>query len=294
MKNTRHSSTILSKIGTILFLFVLFASQASAHRSPADCLGSGLSINLYSNVTQVKIGDSVKYSAEVFNGLGSVAVVCDATDISVGIVTPDGASHQISVLHTMLSSGNTDEYSDVVTYVARQQDMKTDGTLTSTANVSGTIHQNDTDSQGGGNQGLNVTVLVEAPPVPTPTPVPSISTVPTPSSSPSPTPSSSPTPSNIPAIVASVPTPTPAALPIYPPGGGGTTFWSAPSPTPTPSPTPLSVVVVPVAIVAIAPVPYFPNTGLPPRGQGYSKSGGIFSGLMNTLSNSWKWLLEMI
>ena len=55
-------------------------------------------------------------------------------------------------------NGQSDYYSNVVSYVVRAQDVRPDGTVRATASDTGIIHQNDTDSQGGGNQGVNTEV----------------------------------------------------------------------------------------------------------------------------------------
>ncbi|MCR4334170.1 MAG: hypothetical protein NUV47_00325 [Patescibacteria group bacterium] len=162
----------IHQIGIItVVLLILWVSPVSAHRSPDDCSGSGLGINLSTNSPQAYIGDIISYSLDIFNGTGIGPVVCDATDIQASITTPDGQNHSVSLTRTSLSNGQLDFYSNIVTYVARTEDVKTDGTLTATADNIGTIHQNDTDSQGGGNQGVNVTIItspVVIPPPPTP------------------------------------------------------------------------------------------------------------------------------
>ena len=154
-----------------LLSLLLWATPALAHRSPAGCSGSGLGINLYASSPQVHVGDVINFSVDVFNGTGVGPVVCDATAIQAFLVTPDGQSHTITLVRTALSNGQIDLYPSVVSYTARMQDVKADGTLTATANDVGTIHQNNTDSLGGGNQGVNVTVtaavippVVETPP----------------------------------------------------------------------------------------------------------------------------------
>jgi hypothetical protein len=144
----------------LILLFSMFTSNAaSAHVSPAGCTGSGLGINLFTNVAQANIGDTISYSLTVFNGSSTGSVVCDATNIQVSLVTPDGISHPITLTRTSLSNGQTDFYPNVVAYVARSQDITSFGTLAATASDTGVIHQNITDSKGGGNQGLNVFVL---------------------------------------------------------------------------------------------------------------------------------------
>lgn len=140
--------------------------EVLAHRSPDDCSGSGLQISLFANTTEVRVGDVISYSISVFNGIGSGPVVCDATEITASLTTPDGTVHPIALSRTSLSNGQSDMYSNVVTYTARSQDMTSGNILTTTASNTGSIHQNDTNSQGGGNQSVNTTVIVDTPVVP--------------------------------------------------------------------------------------------------------------------------------
>ena len=134
-------------------------APARADQSPPGCTGSGLGINLFTSSPDVHIGDTIKYSITVFNGIaGTGRVVCDATGIQAFIVTPDGASHPITLNRTTLTSSQLDFYADVVSYVVRAQDILPDGTVRATASDTGVIHQNDTNSQGGGDQGVNTEV----------------------------------------------------------------------------------------------------------------------------------------
>ena len=138
----------------LLFLGVL---TASAHESPVGCTGSGLGIDLFANFGDVHIGDTIRYSARIFN---SPFPACDATGITALVVTPDGHTNDITALlvRNFLTPGQSDFYTNVVTYVVRAQDILADGTVRATALDKGTIHQNDTDSHGGGNQGVNTEV----------------------------------------------------------------------------------------------------------------------------------------
>ena len=138
-------------------LLIFGALTASAHESPAGCTGSGLGIDLFANFGDVHIGDTIRYSARIFN---SPFPACDATGITALVVTPDGHTNDITPLlvRNFLSPGQSDFYTNVVTYVVRAQDLLPDGTVRATALDKGTIHQNDTDSHGGGNQGVNTEV----------------------------------------------------------------------------------------------------------------------------------------
>ena len=134
------------------------APAVMAHSSPPGCTGSGLGILLYTDAPDVHVGDTLRYSITVFNGTGTGPVVCDSTLIQAFIVTPDGVSHPITLVRTTLLNGQSDFYLNVVSYVVRAQDIQPDGTVRATASDTGIIHQNDTDSQGGGNQGVNTEV----------------------------------------------------------------------------------------------------------------------------------------
>jgi uncharacterized repeat protein (TIGR01451 family) len=140
-------------------LLLLFSAPASrAEQSPPGCTGSGLSIFLFTDSPDVHIGDTLQYSVTVLNGTGSGPIVCDATSITAEVTTPDGISHPVTLVRTSLSNGQSDYYSNVVSYVVRAVDVRSDGTVRATASDTGVIHQNDTNSQGGGNQGVNTEV----------------------------------------------------------------------------------------------------------------------------------------
>ncbi len=135
------------------------APAARADQVPVGCNGSGLGITLFTDSNDVHIGDVLKYSINVFNGIpGSGRTVCDATSIQASIVTPDGVTNNVTLVRTNLSQSQSDFYPDVVSYVVRAQDIRPDGTVRATASDTGVIHQNDTNSQGGGDQGVNTEV----------------------------------------------------------------------------------------------------------------------------------------
>ena len=90
--------------------------------------------------------------------MGSGRIACDATGIRAFIVTPDGATNFVTLRRTTLHTGESDFYPDVVGYTVRAQDIRPDGTVRATASDEGDIHQNDTDSRGGGDQGVNTEV----------------------------------------------------------------------------------------------------------------------------------------
>ncbi len=141
-----------------LLFFGLLAPSARAQAQPPGCTGSGLGILLFTDSLDVHIGDTLNYSVTVFNGADTGPLVCDATDIQAFVVTPDGVSHPITLRRTALINGQSDYYANVVSYVVRSQDIQPDDTVRATARDTGVIHQNDTPSQGGGNQGVNTEV----------------------------------------------------------------------------------------------------------------------------------------
>ena len=142
-----------------LACLLLGTAELRAQGTPAGCSGSGLGIDLYTDVTDVHIGDTITYSATVFNGLkNSTLIVCDATEIEAFVVTPDGKTNNITLVRTSLHNGESDFYQNVATYVVRPQDIQPNGSLVATANDFGNIHQNDVPSRGGGFQGVNTVV----------------------------------------------------------------------------------------------------------------------------------------
>jgi uncharacterized repeat protein (TIGR01451 family) len=142
-----------------LVCLLLVTAAVRAERVPANCTGSGLGIALFTSIPDVHIGDTLRYSINIFNGVaGSGRIACDATNITAFIVTPDGVTNHVTLLRTLLHQGESDFYLDVVSYVVRAQDIQPDGTLLATARNIGNIKQNDTDSIGGGFQGVNTEV----------------------------------------------------------------------------------------------------------------------------------------
>ena len=94
----------------------------------------------------------------MFNGANVGPIVCNASSIMAFVVTPDGISHPITLVHTNMVNGQSDYYPSVVSYVVRAQDILPDGTVNATATDMGVIHQNNVNSEGGGNQGVNTMV----------------------------------------------------------------------------------------------------------------------------------------
>jgi len=159
MKTYKYATVIFLPISLILISAMLWATPAFAHRNPEGCTGSGLGIILSTNLSQVHIGDTILFSATIYNGQSVSPVVCEATDITASITSPDGSVHPISLSRTALFNMQQDNYPNEVTYIARTEDLNIDGSLHVTAEVTGVIHQNDTPSQGGGNQSVNITII---------------------------------------------------------------------------------------------------------------------------------------
>ena len=146
-------------LGILAAILTLAAGfqPARADIAPPGCTGSGLGISLFADKTDVNPGDTINYSALVFN---TPFPACDASGISAWIVTPDGVTNYISLLRTNLFPGDSDFYSNVVAYVVRPQDARTNNVLRATAEDIGTIHQNTPTSMGGGFQGVDTTLDV--------------------------------------------------------------------------------------------------------------------------------------
>jgi len=146
--------------GLLLLLFSLPAARAQG--VPPGCTGSGIGITLYTSAPDVHVGDTICYGVLVFNGGVVGPLVCDASNIVAFIVTPDGVSHPVTLVHTYMVNGQSDYYPSNVCYVVRQQDIVSDGIggsiVRATASDTATIYQNDKPSQGGANQGVNTEV----------------------------------------------------------------------------------------------------------------------------------------
>ncbi len=159
--SSRCKRTVPMSLGVLLagLICVLFGAIDSRAESPVGCTGSALGIDLFTDVGNVHIGDTINYSATVFNGLaGSPRTACDASGILAGIVTPDGRTNMLTLRRTALVNGQFDFYTNVVSYVVRAQDVQPDGTVRATAFDNGDIHQSQTFSRGGGFQGVNTEV----------------------------------------------------------------------------------------------------------------------------------------
>ena len=141
-----------------LLSFSLGTPSARAQGVPPGCSGSAIGISLFTSAADVHIGDTLLYSVSVFNGIVGNPTSCDASNIVAWITTPDGVVHPITLRRTYLMHTQSDFYTNIVSYVARAQDIRPDGTLRATAEDTATIFQNDTPSMGGANQGVNTEV----------------------------------------------------------------------------------------------------------------------------------------
>jgi uncharacterized repeat protein (TIGR01451 family) len=142
--------------GVLLLLFSAPATRAQG--IPPGCTGSAIGISLFTSAPDVHVGDTIFYSVSVFNGLVGNPTSCDASNIVASITTPDGVIHPIVLTRTYLSHAQSDFYTNVVSYVVRAQDIRSDGTVRATAEDTAVIYQNDTPSNGGANQGVNTQV----------------------------------------------------------------------------------------------------------------------------------------
>jgi uncharacterized repeat protein (TIGR01451 family) len=138
-----------------LFFLLFGIPLAHAHQIPPGCTGSGLGISLFTDKINAHVGETICYSALVFN---TPFPACLAENVAAGIVTPDGVTNRITLRRTTLNPGDSDFYTNVVCYIVRAQDVLADGTVRATAFDNGLIHQNETDSQGGGFQGVNTEI----------------------------------------------------------------------------------------------------------------------------------------
>ena len=141
----------------ILIVGLLWAGLTStvADQDPVGCSGSGLGIALFVDKPQAHIGDTLSYSALVYN---SPFPACKASAIRAWVVTPDGVTNQINLKRVVLNPGESDTYTGVATYVLRAQDM-VGGVVKASAGDAAKIHQNDTLSDGEAGQTVNTVIV---------------------------------------------------------------------------------------------------------------------------------------
>jgi uncharacterized repeat protein (TIGR01451 family) len=116
-----------------------------------------LGIFLYTPSGDSHVGCTICYSVLVFNG-GIGPVVCDASNITASVTTPEGTIHPITLSRTYLSSGQFDFYTNAACYTIRTNDILPDGTVRATARDIAVILQNDTPSASTNEQGVNTEV----------------------------------------------------------------------------------------------------------------------------------------
>ncbi len=152
---------LFAGVRVLVGLVVLLVTVAAAYadRSPAGCLGSGLGITFVASLADIHIGDTIHYNVTVFN---SPFPACDAgqTDpaaagaVQAFVVTPDGVTNALALRRTFLVPGDTDEYTNVLSYVLRAEDVFPDGTVHTTVTVQGEIHRSAFIPGGGVFSGL--------------------------------------------------------------------------------------------------------------------------------------------
>lgn len=89
---------------------------------PPGCSGNGYGISLFVDKPLARVGDTLSYTLLLSN---QDLPACQAEQIEAAITTPDGVSHPIPLRRTVLDPGQSDLYRDVISYVVRPQDIKT-------------------------------------------------------------------------------------------------------------------------------------------------------------------------
>lgn len=130
-------------------------SPVLAQQDPPGCSGSGLGIALFVDKPQAHLGDTLNYSALVYN---SPFPACKASGITAWLVTPDGVTNVINLRRNVLNPGESDNYPNVATYVVRAQDM-VGGVVRAIAADQARIHQNETLSHGEAAQTVNTVIV---------------------------------------------------------------------------------------------------------------------------------------
>ena len=131
-------------------------SPVVAEQDPPGCTGSGLGIALFVDKPQAHVGDTLVYSALVYN---TPFPGCKASGIKAWVVTPDGVTNNITLLRRdVLNPGESDAYDNVATYVVRAQDL-IGGLVRASAGDFAKIHQNETLSDGEAGQTVNTLIM---------------------------------------------------------------------------------------------------------------------------------------
>ncbi len=146
--------------GLYLLLFSAPAVADPLPGTPPGCNGSALGIFLYTPSGDSHVGCTICYSLLVFNGGPGPLTVCDASNITAFVVTPDGITTNITshLLHTYMTNGQSDYYPNLICYTIRTNDILPDGTVRATARDIAQILQNDTPSWSTNEQGVNTEV----------------------------------------------------------------------------------------------------------------------------------------
>jgi hypothetical protein len=155
----------MKKINSIFLSALLFACavNASAVQTPPGCSASALFTAIFTDKQVVSPGDTITYGIQVANDFRVNPLDCDVIGLCVVITTPDGIPHNIALARTTLTSGQSDYYSNVVTYVVSTNDVRLNGIVI--ASLSATVFPTNSFSY----QSCNAKVLM--PPVPIPAPV---------------------------------------------------------------------------------------------------------------------------
>ena len=143
--------------GLFLLLFSAPAAAATLPGTPPGCHGSGLGIFLFTPSGDSHVGCQICYDILVFNG-GIGPVVCDASNITAFVITPDHVSHSIPIPRTYLVNGQSDYITNAACYTISTNDILSDGTVRATAHDIAIILQNDTPSASTNEQGVNTEV----------------------------------------------------------------------------------------------------------------------------------------
>ncbi|MCL5097740.1 MAG: hypothetical protein M1608_09480 [Candidatus Omnitrophica bacterium] len=148
-------SSVRNSGGLIIWLLCQCVSSVVADQDPPGCAGSGLGIALFVDKTQAHVGDTLKYSALVYD---YPFPACKASEVQAWVVTPDGVTNQIKLVRTVLNPGVSDYYENIATYVVRAQDV-VGGVVKGKAVDIAKIHQNVTLSDGEAEQTVNTVIV---------------------------------------------------------------------------------------------------------------------------------------
>lgn len=152
---TGYSERKWKNLLLIFSVVVTTAISARAQQDPVGCQGSGLGIALFVDKPQAHVGDTLSYSALVYN---NPFPACKTSGVKAWVVTPDGKTNTITLRRTTLNPGESDNYANVATYVIRAQDI-VGGIVKGAAADVAKVHQNETLSDGQASQTVNTMVV---------------------------------------------------------------------------------------------------------------------------------------